>query len=115
MLVTNEPDRSAWELVAMDKGQEQVEQAFRWAKSHWRLDAFCLHNPLHVTVGIFAHLYRPVCAVDATHGPRRVLQDHPPRVSPLLFLLYLGGIVVPFPPPNKHDTCGLCLIGLGST
>lgn len=48
VLVTDDPARSARELVAAYKGQDQAEHAFRWAKSPWHLQAFYLQNPQRV-------------------------------------------------------------------
>ncbi len=33
VVVTDDPDRAARELVAADQGQDPAEHAFRWAKS----------------------------------------------------------------------------------
>ena len=82
MLVTDDPDRAARELVAAYKGQDQAEHAFRWAKSPWHLQAFSLQNPQRVA-GLGFLL---VLAVPFVRWMRRMvreaLRDQPPLALP---------------------------------
>lgn len=82
VLVTDDPDRSARELVAAYKGQDQAEHAFRWAKAPWHCDAFYLQNPQRVAGLGFLLLL----ALQFVRGMRRLvraaLRDQPPLALP---------------------------------
>lgn len=82
VLVTDDPNRSARQLVAAYKGQDQAEHAFRWAKSPWHCDAFYLQNPARVAGLGFLLLL----TLQFVRGMRRLvrvaLQHQPPLALP---------------------------------
>ena len=82
VLVTDDPARSARELVAAYKGQTHAEQAFRWAKQPWHCDAFYLHNPDRVA-GLGFLLLLALQFVRAMRQlAREAFQDQPPWALP---------------------------------
>ncbi len=82
MVVTDDPDRGARELVAADQGQDPAEHAFRGAKRPWHLQAFYLQNPQRVA-GLG---FLPVLAGQFVRWMRRMvrdaLRDQPPVILP---------------------------------
>lgn len=82
VLVTDDPARSARELVAAYKGQTHAEQAFRWAKHPWHCDAFYLQNPDRVA-GLGFLLLLALQFVRAMRQlAREAFQDQPPWALP---------------------------------
>lgn len=82
VLVSDDPDRSARELVAAYKGQDQAEHAFRWAKSPWHLQAFYLQNPQRVAGLGFLLLLALQFARWMRRMVRDALRDQPPLALP---------------------------------
>jgi transposase len=82
VLVTDDPNRSARELVAAYKGQDQAEHAFRWAKHPWHLQVFCLQNPRRVAGLGFLLLLALQFVRWMRRMVRDALRDHPPLALP---------------------------------
>ena len=82
VLVTDDRERSAHDLVAAYKGQTHAEQAFRWAKHPWHCDAFYLQNPERVA-GLGFLLLLALQFVRAMRQlARAAFQDQPPWALP---------------------------------
>jgi len=82
VLVTNDPSRSARELVAAYKGQDHVEHAFRWAKHPWHLQAFWLQNPRRIAGLGFLLLLALQMVRWMRRMVRAALRDQPPLALP---------------------------------
>ena len=82
VLVTDDRERSARDLVPAYKGQTHAEQAFRWAKQPWHGDAFYLQNPERVAgLGFLLLLALPFVRA-MRQLARAAFRDQPPWALP---------------------------------